>query len=125
MYTELYTQNTYATNIENSPNVDMNEEIDKDFMQPSVDHVISVALSHGAVIGARAFEWQGVAVLTTPFYLKSERDKAKDEIFSDISEQTNAKRLTVTFDVGVYRNIRESMTDEQKQRLFTIASASE
>ncbi len=129
MYAQLYTQNIYAyAACETNPNVSCDEEIDKDFMQPSVDHVISVALSHPAVIGARAFEWQGeivVAVITTPFYLKSERDKAKEEIFDDITVETNAKSLTVTFDVGVYRNIREDMTDEQRERLYKIATSAE
>ena len=91
---------------------------------PTTDDVTSLALSYTYVIGARAFEWQGsiiLAVITTPFILKSERDNAKRELKEEIIEASGYENIIVTFDGEVYRNIRDSIDDSEKQRLFQLA----
>lgn len=93
---------------------------------PMLDSVISLALSYTYVIGARAFEWQGniiLAVITTPFILKSERDSAKLELKEDIIAITDCKNIIVTFDGEVYRNIQGNISDSEKERLFKLASS--
>ena len=91
---------------------------------PTTDEIISLALSYNYVIGARAFEWQGsiiLALITTPFILKSERDNAKVELKNDIIASTGYENIIVTFDGEVYRNIRDSIAESEKQRLFQLA----
>ncbi|MDE5601224.1 MAG: hypothetical protein K2J16_01855 [Clostridia bacterium] len=93
---------------------------------PTLDNVISLALSYTYVIGARAFEWQGnivIAVITTPFILKSERDNAKLELKEDIIAITNYENIIVTFDGEVYRNIRDNIDDSEKERLYQLATS--
>lgn len=93
---------------------------------PSSDSVAAAALSVECVIGARVFEWQGnviVAVITTPFYLKSERDGAKLEIRDTVAGSVGYENVYVTFDTETYRNIHEDMSDREKQRLFELAVA--
>jgi len=90
----------------------------------SADALASFALGYEWVLGARAFQYDGkfvVATLTAPFYLKSERDSAKNELLEDLRSYASTQDVILTFDVEVYRNIRESLTEQQMQRLLDIA----
>ena len=109
----LYTLNTsYTENAE-----DIADIID-------IDSIISLALQNEYAIGVRGFEHDGsivIAVLTTPFYLKSERDNARNMIENELCELTNNDSIIVTFDVQVYRNIRGNMSESDRSRVLKLA----
>ena len=79
---------------------------------------VQLALSSPYVTHARAFEYDGctiVAVLTTPFYLKSERDSFRAELEQQLVDAVG--NAVVTLDMEVYRNITENMSEETLKRL--------
>ncbi|MBQ9276444.1 MAG: hypothetical protein IJ226_02495 [Clostridia bacterium] len=83
-----------------------------------LDMLSSIALSHDKVLSVRAFEIDGTrvfAILTSPIYLKSERDALKNELFSLLSQ---GKTTYISFDNDVYRAIKDDMTEEQKNDLI-------
>ena len=83
------------------------------------------ALANDSVAAARAIETEDgvlVAVLLDPVFLVSERRELKEELKCDI-EQATGKQTLVTYDLGVYRNIRPYMTDEAKAALYAAVTA--
>lgn len=83
--------------------------------------LVALALSQEKVIGARCFSYEGkfvVALLTSPFYLKSERDECLNDMRTLLSQKAGTEVL-VTFDMDIFRNIRDDMNDADKQRLLT------
>ena len=83
------------------------------------------ALANDSVAAARAIETEDgllVAVLLDPVFLVSERRELKEELKCDI-EQATGKQALVTYDLGVYRNIRPYMTDEAKAALYAAVTA--
>lgn len=88
------------------------------------DKAISFALQNENVLSVRAFELDGniiVATLTSPFYLKSERDAARQQLEDDLKTLLGSDNIIVTFDVHVYRKIRDGLSDEEKQDLYQLA----
>lgn len=80
----------------------------------------SAALTLPEVTGARAIATDDgvlVAVLTGPIYLSSRRAELKSRLESDIEKATGIF-ATVTFDLGVYRKIKPSMTQAEKDALY-------
>lgn len=80
----------------------------------------AIALSQEKIIGARCFCLEDkyvVAMLAAPFYLKSERDECLNRIRSILCEASGAT-VYVTFDMDIFRNIRDDMSDLDKQRLL-------
>lgn len=85
----------------------------------------AVALNNQSVAGARAIETADgvlVAVLLDPVFLASERRGLKETLRAEIENATGACAV-VTYDLGVYRNIRPDMTDEAKAALYAAATA--
>lgn len=95
----------------------------QDYMQTgevSEQSVAALALSNPKVVGARCFSYNKayvVALISSPFYLKSERDAFLHSTKIDLSKQTKAD-VFVTLDIDVYRKIKDGMTDAQKAELF-------
>lgn len=88
------------------------------------DKAISFALQNENVLSVRVFELDGniiVATLTSPFYLKSERDAARQQLEDDLKALLGSDNIIVTFDVHVYRKIRDGLSDEEKQDLYQLA----
>lgn len=88
------------------------------------DKAISFALQNESVLSVRVFELDGniiVATLTSPFYLKSERDAARQQLENDLKALLDSDKIIVTFDVHVYRKIRDGLSDEEKQDLYQLA----
>lgn len=84
-----------------------------------------IALSHQQVLSARSFDIDGstvIAILTSPIYLKSERDKLATEIV-DLVNKTFDGKVYVTYDTEVYRKIRAEITDDIKRQLLTKVTA--
>ncbi len=82
--------------------------------------VAALALSNPKVVGARCFAYNNayvIALIASPFYLKSERDAFLQTTKTDLSKQTKTD-VFVTLDVDVYRKIKDDMTDAQKAGLF-------
>lgn len=85
----------------------------------------SAALTLPEVTGARAIATDDgvlVAVLTGPIYLSSRRAELKSRLESDIEKATGIF-ATVTFDLGVYRKIKPSMTQAEKDALYADSFA--
>ena len=95
----------------------------QDYIQTSEvseQSVAALALSNPKVVGARCFSYNNAyvgALISSPFYLKSERDAFLQSTKTDLSKQTKTD-VFVTLDVDVYRKIKDGMTDEQKADLF-------
>ncbi len=86
----------------------------------TVKSVAALALSNPKVVGARCFSYDNayvVALISSPFYLKSERDAFLQTTKIDLSKQTKAD-VFVTLDIDVYRKIKDDMTNAQKAELF-------
>lgn len=85
----------------------------------------SAALTLPEVTGARAIATDDgvlVAVLTGPIYLSSRRAELKSRLESDIEKATGIFAI-VTFDLGVYRKIKPSMTQAEKDALYADSFA--
>lgn len=83
------------------------------------------ALANDSVAAARAIETEDgllVAVLLDPVFLASERRGLKETLRAEIENATGACAV-VTYDLGVYRNIRPDMTDEAKAALYAAVTA--
>ncbi|HAT83552.1 MAG TPA: hypothetical protein DCS37_01415, partial [Clostridiales bacterium] len=95
----------------------------QDYMQTgevTEQSVAALALSNPKVVGARCFSHNNayvVALISSPFYLKSERDAFLQTTKIDLSKQTKTD-VFVTLDVDVYRKIKDGMTEAQKAELF-------
>lgn len=90
----------------------------------NLDEIVSYALQQEFVLGARAFEYNEtivLALLTTPFCLKSERDNAKLTIYESLQNTLCDKKLVLTFDMQVYRNIKNDLDDQSKEFLLELA----
>lgn len=62
-----------------------------------------------------------IAVLTTPFFLKSERDNAMSALEAELKELVGSEELIVAFDLDIYRRIDENMSDDDIVELYNIA----
>lgn len=122
-----YTQTAYYDTIQpTAPIEDEKIKPDDIYEIPSVDKIISLALGYEYVLAARAFVYDGntvVALITTPFYLKSERDGAKSSIKQSLSTDIGNENVIVTFDVEVYRRIRGELEEEEMQKLLLLAKS--
>ena len=88
--------------------------------QYAEDDITALALSNENIVGAKCFLYDNtfvLALLCTPFYLKSERDDFLTNIQSDLSRQINSA-VIATLDIDVYRKIKPNMTNEQKESLY-------
>ncbi len=86
----------------------------------SNESVAALALANENIVGARCFLYENkfvLALLCTPFYLKSERDNFVKTIAHDLSNQTNSD-VVVTLDLEIYRKIKPDMTPLQKESLY-------
>lgn len=75
------------------------------------------------VIGAKCFFYQNsclVAMLTKPFYLKSQRDEFLKNTQEFLSKELSLD-VVATLDVDVYRKIKPDMSNEQKSEILQIA----
>ena len=98
--------------------------INYDTQEISLDEIISCTLQQEFVLGARAFEVDSyivVAVLTTPFILKSERDGAKARLNEELRTLFPTQNTILTFDMQVYRNVVDELDEESKQELLELA----
>jgi|GEM_PF-3105629 len=85
-----------------------------------VDFLTALALQNEKVVAVRAFETDEArvfAVLTTPVYLKSERDELAETLSSTLKQ---SKDTYISFDNDVFRKIKDDMTDAEKERLLDI-----
>ena len=76
------------------------------------------------VQAARVAEADGcilIAVLTRPFYLKSERDKAMLSLEAELKELVSVDDLIVAFDLDIFRRIEDGMSKEDILELYDIA----
>ncbi len=94
----------------------------QDYIQTGVTEqsVAALALSNPKVVGARCFAYNKayvIALISSPFYLKSERDAFLQSMKTDLAKHTESD-VFVTLDVDVYRKIKDGMSDEQKADLF-------
>lgn len=88
--------------------------------QYTEDDITALALSSENIVGAKCFLYNNtfvLALLCTPFYLKSERDDFLTNIQSDLSRQINSD-VIATLDIDVYRKIKPNMTNKQKESLY-------
>ncbi len=100
----ISTAQTYATN----------------YTQTDENALISIALSDENVLGARCVFVDNayvIAIITTPFYLKSERDEWFEDMQELLSSQTDLP-VHLSLDLDIYRNIRQGMNDKDKIELL-------
>ncbi len=98
-------------------------------IQPSenvfgIEDMVSYALQHEFVLGARAFEYNDtfvLAILATPFCLKSERDNAKLQLTESLKSLLGDKNFIITFDMQVYRNVQNELDEQKKAYLLNLA----
>ena len=62
-----------------------------------------------------------IAVLTKPFYLKSERDNAMLTLEAELKELIESEDLIVVFDLDIFRRIDDDMSKEEVIELYNIA----
>lgn len=103
------------------------EDIDPGFSQPDAeemcDRLIAAALKAEYVSSARAFECEGkyvLATLTSPFFQKSERDRARQLLETQLRELAGDK-VFVTFSTDIFRRIRPDMSDAERKALYDFA----
>ena len=85
--------------------------------------VCALMLGDENVIGAKCFFYQNsclVAMLTKPFYLKSQRDEFLKNTQEFLSKELLLD-VVATLDVDVYRKIKPNMSNEQKAEILQIA----
>lgn len=88
-------------------------------------NVCALMLGDENVIGAKCFFYQNsclVAMLTKPFYLKSQRDEFLKNTQEFLSKELSLD-VVATLDVDVYRKIKPDMSNEQKSRDFANRAA--
>lgn len=98
--------------------------LEDDDNRETCDRIVAASLQNDCVTSARVMEHRGcfvVAMLTTPFYQKSERDRARQLIESDLRAQFGTENLCVTFRVDIFRRIQPGITEEEKERLYAWA----
>lgn len=86
-------------------------------------NVCALMLGDENVIGAKCFFYQNsclVAMLTKPFYLKSQRDEFLKNTQEFLSKELSLD-VVATLDVDVYRKIKPDMSNEQKAEILQIA----
>lgn len=82
--------------------------------------VADVALSFEKVIASRYYQGDGVvivAVLTSPIYSASERTSLREEIRAEIEKRFSTKTL-VTYDLGAYLSMHDSMSEDEISALY-------
>jgi hypothetical protein len=82
------------------------------------------ALAQENVIAAKTLETEEtvvLAVLTSPIYLKSERDALKAQLKITLREKCDGKDFVVTFDNEVFRKIKDGLSEEEKEEIVTLA----
>lgn len=97
-----------------------NKETSNDDSTALENRLISMALTDEKVLGARCVfvnDAYVVAIITTPFYLKSERDQWCYAMQNFLSSQTDLT-VHVSLDLDIYRNIRQGMDDKDKEELL-------
>lgn len=101
--------------------------IDMDYSQNaalSIEELKATILCDPLVLSVRSFKHEDIyifAVLTTPIYLKSERDRLINEITDALNTKINDGNVLVTFNMTVYRNISDDMSQECKIKLIDLA----
>lgn len=99
---------------------DINKDADNSTQTSLEERLISFALTDEKVLGARCIYVDNayvIAIITTPFYLKSERDEWCENMQNMLSTQTNSV-VHVSLDLDIYRNIRQGMDDKDKTELL-------
>ncbi len=90
----------------------------------SIEELEASILCDPLVLSVRSFKHDDIyvfAVLTTPIYLKSERDELIKEITDALNAKINDCNVLVTFNMTVYRNISDDMSQESKIKLIDLA----
>lgn len=101
--------------------------IDIDYSQNaalSIEELEATILYDPLVLSVRSFKHEDIyifAVLTTPIYLKSERDRLIKEITDALNTKIKDGNVLVTFNMTVYRNISDDMSQECKIKLIDLA----
>lgn len=93
------------------------EKSTEDF-DDDIEFLISLALNNEKVVSVRACETDEAVIfgiLTTPIYLKSEREELIETLTKTLS---CSKRAYVSLDHDVFRKIKDDMTDAQKNELI-------
>lgn len=91
-------------------------------IEDCIDQIIYTTLNSDIVVGVRAFEIDNeyiVAIITTPIYLKSERDIFAKRLESELGDIAN-KKVYVTYDTDIFLKINDDMAIETKQELKNI-----
>jgi len=89
-----------------------------------IEELLSAAFEFEFVLSARAFEHNNsvvVALIVSPFVLKSERDAALRGVKETLEKMTSNTDVVVTFDTTVFRRITDNMSDEYKSELLNLA----
>lgn len=97
-----------------------NKETSNDDSTVLEEKLISMALTDEKVLSVRCVfvnDAYVVAIITTPFYLKSERDQWCYAMQNFLSSQTDLP-VHVSLDLDIYRNIRQGMDDKDKEELL-------
>lgn len=129
MQTNLYFQqnsnlNSMVATVQTKTNMatsnSLNSSTSDNNSKSSEEKLISMALTDEKVLGARCVfvnDAYVVALITTPFYLKSERDEWCEEMQDFLSSQTELP-VHISLDLDIYRNIRQGMDDKDKEELL-------
>lgn len=95
------------TGLSDSAKTAINRVYEKEFVQAA-----RVAEAEGCIV---------IAVLTKPFYLKSERDKAMLSLEAELKELISSDDLIVAFDLDIFRRIDDDMSAQDVIELYNIA----
>ena len=111
----LYNFSQTSVNQNLAPTV---EARDFEEYKDDIDFLTALALQNDKVVAVRVFETENARVfgiLTTPIYLKSEREELIETLTQTLSQ---SKETYVSLDNDVFRKIRDDMTEEQKEQLL-------
>lgn len=90
----------------------------------NLDALLSRVYEEKFIEAARGIEADGkilIAALTSPFYLKSERDRARQTLENDLRELFGNEDIILAFDLDLYRRIDDNMTEEEALELYETA----
>lgn len=100
------TRRTLA-DLSNSATAALNRVYEKEFVEAA-----RLAEADGCIV---------IAVLTKPFYLKSERDNAMLTLEAELKELVGSEDIVVVFDLDIFRRIDDDMSEEEVLELYNIA----
>lgn len=92
--------------------------------ESALDAMLGRVYEKEFVYAARGFEVDGnivIATLTSPFFLKSERDAALISLETELCQMAQDLSVTVCFDLDIYRRINENMAQDAMRELLETA----